>query len=175
MLQHLPLKFYIVENNGKRPTALDTIENARVIYTNTNSVKVSYHNKKGLKEFSDILFLSDMCDFHDDDIIIKLTGLYTLEDPPRFIEEVIALESSYDAFIKWYNICTRQYVEYDCILGLYALRYGYLKEFDCRGMLNHPSMEHIFAMQVRGAVPAERIYNSMHLGMYYRGDMSQLF
>jgi len=173
MLQHLPLKFYIVENNGKRPTALDTIENATVIYTNTNSVKIFYN--KGLKEFSDILFVSDMCDFDDDDIIIKLTGLYTLEDPPRFIEQIIALESSYDAFIKWYNICTQKYVEYDCVLGLYAVRYGYLKEFDCTGMLNHPSMEHIFAMQVRGAVSAERIYDSMHLGMYYRGDTSQLF
>ncbi len=173
MLQHLPFKFYIVENNGKRPTALDTIENVAMLYTNTNTIK-SITNK-GIKEFSDILFVADRYDFDDNDIVIKLTGLYTLEDPPRFIEDIQVFEPNHDAFIKWFNICRKEYIYDDCILGLFALRYRYLKEFNYMGMRLHPSMEHIFATYIREAVPVERIYDSMHLGMYYRDDTSQLF
>jgi hypothetical protein len=120
MLQHLPFKFYIVENNGKRPTALDTIENATVLYTNTNTIK-SITNK-GIKEFSDILFVGDTFDFDDDDIVIKLTGLYTIEEPSIFLEYIHIFEPNHDAFIKWFNICRQEYLYDDCILGLFALR-----------------------------------------------------
>ena len=67
-----PLEFYIVENNGKRSTAFDSIEGVNLCYTETNNIKS--FTKIGMKEFHDLVLLGDMYGFEDDDIIIKLTG-----------------------------------------------------------------------------------------------------
>lgn len=170
-LRGFPCCFYVVENNGERKTGLDSIEGVQLLYTNTNSRQIN----KGMKEVFDILLLGTKYGFSDDDIIIKLTGLYTLEDGCSLIEALRQEHKTYDAFIKWYNICTNEYAIDDCILGLYALRYRYLTEFNYIGMQSHPSMEHVFATHIREAVPAERIRDMMHLGMYYRGEKSLLF
>jgi len=170
-LRGFPCSFYIVENNGERNTELDKIEGVQLLYTNTNGRQIN----KGMKEFFDILLLGEKYGFADEDIIIKLTGLYTLEDSCELIEVLKQEHKNYDAFVKWYNICTNAYALDDCILGLYALRYRYLSEFNYIGMQSHPSMEHVFASHIRQAVPADRVRDMMHLGMYYRGEKSLLF
>jgi hypothetical protein len=119
--------------------------------------------------------VADRYDFDDDDIVIKLTGLYTLEEPPIFLEYIYLYQANYDVFIKWFNISISKYLYDDCILGLFALRYRYLKEFNYIELASHPSMEHIFAKYIREAVPVERICDTMHLGMYYRDNKLQLF
>jgi len=184
-MQHLPFEFYIVENNGPRNTLLDSIEQARVFYTHTNTNPAL--EKKGMKEFNDIMLLADKYEFEDEDIIIKMTGRYTLESI-HFLECIINEKDDYDAFIKWMNVCThetdyikwinvsaRETEEYDCILGLFALRYKYLEEFNYIEMLNHPSMEYIFAKHVRETVSRHRLRDIDHLGMYFGGDKSQIF
>jgi hypothetical protein len=147
ILSHLPFEFYIVENNGERKTILDDISGAKVLYTHTNSIRA--FTAKGMKEFHDIMFIAEKYDFDDDDIVIKLTGRYTLENPATFLESLAGLENKYDAFIKWYNICSREYLYDVCILGLFVLRYKYLKDFNYIEMSSHPSMEHIFASYIR--------------------------
>jgi hypothetical protein len=172
-LQHLPFVFYILENNGIRETELNSIQNVTLLYTNTNKID-AFSDRKGIKEFSDIMFLSEKYMFDDNDLIIKFTGLYTLNDT-SFLDLVYSLESNYDAFIKWFNICTNKYLYDDCILGLFALRYKYLKEFNYMEMLSHPSMEHVFARYIRETVISDRIKDITHLGMCYRGETSVVF
>ena len=172
-LQHLPFEFYIVENNGERETLLNSIENATLFYTDTNKIE-AFSEKKGMKEFSDIMYLCEKYEFDEDDIVVKLTGLYTLQTA-EFLEIVCSLESSYDAYIKWYNICVKRYLYDDCILGLFALRYKYLKEFNHMKMLLHPSMEHVFARYIREEVSPDRIKDITHLGMCYRGNADLTF
>jgi hypothetical protein len=58
----------------------------------------------------------------------------------------------------------------DCILGLFALRYKYLKEFNYMQMESHPSMEHVFARFVRENVAIDRILETKYLGMYFQGN-----
>lgn len=168
ILSHLPFEFYIVENNGERKTILDDISGAKVLYTHTNSIRA--FTAKGMKEFHDIMFIAEKYDFDDDDIVIKLTGRYTLENPATFLESLAGLENKYDAFIKWYNICSREYLYDDCILGLFVLRYKYLKDFNYIEMSSHPSMEHIFASYIRDNIPNERILEIKHLGVYFQGN-----
>ena len=172
ILQHLPFEFYIVENNGPRKTLLDDISGARLLYTQTNANKA--FTKIGVKEFHDLTLLADKYEFEDDDIVIKLTGRYTLENPTTFLQTLPAFEYKYDAFLKWMHIWTAMYLYDDCILGLFALRFKYLKEFNYLEMTSHPSMEHIFAKYVRENVPNDRTAELKHLGIYFRGYKDML-
>ena len=172
VLQNLPFEFYIVENNGVRKTLLDDIKGVQLLYTHTNANKA--FSKIGIKEFHDIALLADKYDFEDDDIVVKLTGLYTLENPPTFLQTLSAFEWKYDAFLKWMHIWGGVYLYDDCILGLFALRFKYLKDFNYLEMRLHPSMEHIFAKYVRENVPNDRTAELKHLGMYFRGQKGML-
>lgn len=162
VMKDLPFEVYLVENNGMRETVFDELEGLTLVYTGTNSIRS--FERKGMKEFHDLLLLADTYDFDDEDIIIKLTGLYTLSDA-TFLKSVVELESQYDAFIKWYDVIHEKYVYDDCCLGLYAIRYKYLNKFNYIEMLQHPSMEHVFAKYVREEVPANRIMEATHLGL----------
>ena len=165
---HLPFSVYLVENNGPRHTLFNTIEGINLFYTHTNSNRA--FERKGMKEFHDLLLLADKYDFEDDDIIIKLTGLYTLEDPNSFLETVVRHELYFDAFIKWMDVIQEKYFYDDCCLGLYAIRFRYLREFNYIEMATHPSMEQVFARFVREAVPAARIASIEHLGLWREGN-----
>ena len=162
VIKDLPFEVYLVENNGLRETLLDQIEGVTLLYTGTNSIRS--FERKGMKEFHDLLLLADKYEFDDEDIIIKLTGLYTLSDA-TFLKSVVELESRYDAFIKWYDVVQGKYLYDDCCLGLYAIRYKYLKEFNYIKMLQHPSMEHVFAKYLREEVPANRTLDVTYLGL----------
>jgi len=162
VMKDLPFEVYLVENNGMRETVFDELEGLTLVYTGTNSIRS--FERKGMKEFHDLFLLADTYEFDDEDIIIKLTGLYTLSDA-TFLKSVVELESQYDAFIKWYDVIHEKYVYDDCCLGLYAIQYKYLNKFNYIEMLQHPSMEHVFAKYVREEVPANRIMEATHLGL----------
>lgn len=118
----------IVENNGTRETILDLFE-CKVIYTNNNSKKLGH---KGMNEMEDIRHVIQTCNIQDNDMIIKITGRYFPFNDTLFKEIIQNLESK-DAFIKFYNVTTREYNKYDCILGFFALRCKYLKNFSYQG------------------------------------------
>ena len=64
----------------------------------------------------------------NDDFIIKLTGRYKILDK-SFINLLKTNIESYDAFVKFFNVCTLKYLHDDCVLGLFAIKSKYLKIF----------------------------------------------
>lgn len=120
----LKIKPIIVENNGLRQTFLDDLK-CDVFYTNNNIIN---YNHKGENELLDIKEVINQYNIKDDDIIIKLTGRYKLLNL-NFINLVKNTIDNYDAFVKFFNVCTLQYMFDDCVLGLFAIKCKYLKEF----------------------------------------------
>jgi hypothetical protein len=164
IIKNMPFSVYLVENNGLRQTSFDDISGVNLYYTETNRVK-DFANI-GIREFTDIILLGERYNFHEEDIIIKLTGLYTIEEPNKFLEFVVANADKYDAFLKWVDVTGRNEFTSDCVLGLYAIRYKYIADFNYLEMLYHPSMEHIFAKHVIEVVPEDRIAKIEHLGLF---------
>lgn len=121
------IKVIIVENNGKRPTYLDTL-GVEVHYT-TNNTNTYIH--KGINELQDIHSVIQEYGIQDDDTIIKLTGRYHFLND-SFIKTVIE-NQEYDGFVKYFNVCTLTFEKEDCVLGLYALKCRFLKEFRYSG------------------------------------------
>ena len=68
------------------------------------------------------------------------------------------------------DVIQEKYFYDDCCLGLYAIRFRYLREFNYIEMATHPSMEQVFARFVREAVPAARIASIEHLGLWREGN-----
>jgi hypothetical protein len=171
-MKGLPIEVYIVENNGERRTLLNDISGVHLVYTDTNQIPYTGSNPdaqtglKGMKEMLDIHRVCDLFNFDEEDIVIKMTGRYSLEAPQLYVRTVIEQEPNYDAFIKFLNICTMKYDPTDCVLGLFAIRYKYLQNFNPRFMLEQPSSEQIFAVYVRNTIPPERICEVTHLGLY---------
>jgi hypothetical protein len=169
-LSEFPVDFYVVENNGKRPTLLDTIERANILYTDTNKNDWPI----GTKEFLDIQTLCQTYEFADEDIVIKLTGRYLIAES-SLIEKILDYEDSADVFMKFYDAsCDRlkrdKWKYNDCVLGLYGIRYSVLKEFKLE-LLNQPlSPEIIFASYIRQTVEPQRIMEIKMLDIYFRGD-----
>ena len=65
-----------------------------------------------------------------------------------------------DAYVKFYNACTLQYMYDDCVLGLYAIKCKYLKEFKYN-FLKSPECE--FADYIRKYVNKYKIIEVDHL------------
>jgi hypothetical protein len=166
-ISSIPVVAYVVENNGQRETLLDSIEGVTTVYTNTNTIQA--YERKGMKELIDILYVGNTYRFEDEDIVIKLTGRYTLRSA-KFFEEVYDKQGLYDCFIKCYNVCTNQFLKDDCVLGLYGLRWKYFEDINYMRMLDHQSMEHVFITEVRNLVAEEKILEVEHLDMCFRGD-----
>jgi hypothetical protein len=163
----VPAAFYITENNGQRSTALDTIEGSTVFYTDTNTRWGDSH--KGVKEFADVLILADHFGFSDDDIIIKQTGRYPLKSD-NFYKTVFEHKDEFDVFMKFYNICTQRYEEYDCLMGLYGIRYSVLNDFNYLQIANHRSAEVVFASFVKKNIEAKRILEMKQIDQYFQGS-----
>jgi len=119
------IKPIIVENNGKRHTYLDDF-NCDVFYTNNNQHRFRH---KGVNELMDIKDVIEHYNIQDEDIIIKLSGRYKLLDP-SFINLVKQNCDNYEAFVKFFNVCTLQYMFDDCVLGLFAIKSKYIKNFN---------------------------------------------
>jgi hypothetical protein len=119
------IKPIIVENNGLRETYLDGLS-CDVVYTNNNRFNFRH---KGVNELLDIKEVINKYNIQDDDIVIKLTGRYKVLDA-TFIELVKNNIDIYDAFVKFFNVCTRRFMFDDCVLGLFAIKCKYLKNFE---------------------------------------------
>jgi hypothetical protein len=119
------IKPIIIENNGKRETFLDEY-GIDVHYTENN--RESFRHK-GVNELMDIKSAISSYEIQDDDIIIKLTGRYTLLND-SFFKFIIKNENNFDAFIKFYNVYDEKFMDDDCTLGLFAIRCKYLKSFE---------------------------------------------
>ena len=147
----------IVENNGARETILDIFE-CKVLYTNNNMKKLGH---KGMNEMEDIRHVINTCNIQDQDMIIKITGRY-FPFNDTFYKEVIEHIDTKDAFIKFYNVTTRQYEKYDSILGFFALRCKYLKDFYYQGK---EGAEIEFSKFVHSHVEEHRIKAMRKLGV----------
>jgi hypothetical protein len=150
-LKHLPDSIIplIVENNGSRETFLDNFTHngckVRVIYTNNNQLSFK---SKGINEFLDVNEVIDRVGIQYDDIIVKLTGRYRVLSS-KFFEEIIENQTKYDAFVKFFGTCSLKYEQYDCILGMYAIRAMFLKLFNPKTIENYDSAEIGFARYIR--------------------------
>jgi hypothetical protein len=145
----------IVENNGNSNTYLNNI-GCDVLYTDSNKMNFKH---KGVNELIDIKSVIQHYNINDDDIIIKLTGRYKLLDS-SFLQYVKDNSNNYDAFVKFFNVCTLEYMHDDCVLGLFAIRCKYLKDFnyDC---LASPECE--FAKYIRRNI--NRTHEIQRLGI----------
>ena len=124
-LELLPsnIKPIIVENSGLTSSYLDTFK-CDIIYTDNNKYNFIH---KGVNELLDIKEVIKKYNIQDDDMIIKLTGRYYLEND-TFLK-LVNLQDQ-DAYIKFFNICTLKFMDNDCVLGLIAVKSGYLKQFN---------------------------------------------
>ena len=124
IIKNIPdVKPIIVENNGHRKTFLDNFD-CDICYTDNN--KISYKHKGG-NELLDIKEVIHKYNIQDEDMIIKLTGRYKLLNP--FFIQLVKKYKECDAFVKFFNVCTKQYMFDDCVLGLFAIKCKYLKNF----------------------------------------------
>lgn len=149
-LKHVPSSIIpiIVENNGQRETYLDHFYHGgypvRIIYTDNNSV---VYTTKGANELLDIQEVIRVAGIKPDDMVIKLTGRYSILSS-SFFEQVLA-EPKVDAFVKFFGACSLKTDLDDCILGLYAVRCKWLQLYSIRAMQLYPSAETAFARYVR--------------------------
>jgi len=150
----LDIKPVIVENNGLRQTFLDDLK-CDVCYTDNN--KVDYIHK-GENELLDIKEVIVRYNIKDDDIIIKLTGRYKLLNT-NFIN-LVKKSKDHDAFVKFFNVCTKKYLYDDCVLGLIAIKCKYLKEFHY-DFLRSPECE--LADYIRKNVDKNKLIEVEHL------------
>ena len=118
------IKPIIVENNGLHQTYLDDL-NCDICYTNNNNL--NFGNKGG-NELADIKEVINRYKIQDDDVVIKLTGQYKMLNL-NFIN-LVKDNINTDAFVKFFNVCEKQYMFDDCVLGLFAIKCKYLKEFN---------------------------------------------
>lgn len=120
------IKPIIVENSGLSSSYLDQFNsikfNCPVVYTNNNKYRFRH---KGMNELLDIKYTIKQYDIKDEDTIIKLTGRYS----PLNDQFFLLINDSYEAYVKFFNVCTLEFMDYDCVLGMFAIKCKYLKLF----------------------------------------------
>ena len=149
----------IVENNGKRKTFLDDL-NCDVLYTDNN--KYNLLEKAG-NELLDIKSVIKTYNINKNDMIIKLTGRYKVLNLD-FINLVINNCDKKKAFVKFFNVCTKQYhyKKDDCVLGLIALKCKYFKKFNYK-YEKSPEVE--FATYIRNNIDNSKIESVTNLSL----------
>jgi len=181
-LKYLPqqIKPIIVENNGKRKTYLDNFYHyngkVNVIYTDNNQKRFK---SKGTTELLDIKEVIEQNGIHDDDIIIKITGRYRALSSD-FFNDIITndtnettetTETKYDAFVKFYNVCSLKFEDNDCVLGCYAIRAKYLKMFNPYSIENYQSAERGFARYIRLCGARLKEISELHVECCFSEDL----
>ena len=136
------IKPIIVENNGCRSTYLDNLCD-NIFYTDNNKIKQVH---KGITELNDIKDTIKQYNIQDEDIVIKLTGRYSILNDSFF--NLIINNKEKEAFIKFYNVCELKFMKNDCVLGLFAIKCKYLKNFEYKKLYS-PEVE--FATYVRNS------------------------
>jgi hypothetical protein len=163
----LDIKVIVVENNGNRKTYLDDL-NCDVCYTDNNKFNCIH---KGENELLDINEVINQYKIKDDDIIIKQTGRYKILNL-NFIN-LIKNNSQYDAFVKFFNVCTQQFMFDDSVLGLFAIKCKYLKQFKYN-FLKSPECE--FADYIRKNINIDKLVEvkQLHLECCFADDLRTL-
>ena len=144
------IKPIIVENNGLRETYLDNFQ-CDVHYTNNNSVNYVH---KGVNELCDIKYIIEKYNINDDDVIIKLTGRYHPIDDSFY--NLVMNYGNFDAYVKFFNVCTLQFMNYDCVLGMFAIKCKYLKNFSYNDFNKSPEVE--FSTFIRNNIDSTKIF-----------------
>lgn len=153
------IKPIIVENGGLRETFLNNF-NCDILYTNNNSYNYLH---KGFNELLDIKEVINKYNIKDDDIIIKITGRYKLLNKD-FID--LVKNNNKDAYIKFFNVCTKEFMYNDLALGLYAIKCKYLKDFNYNGLINKsPEVE--FAEYIREYIDKNNLIEVNNLNLEY--------
>ena len=149
----------IVENNGKRKTFLDNL-NCDVLYTDNNKYNFKH---KGGNELLDIKTVIKTYNINNNDTIIKLTGRYKILNLD-FINLVINNCDKIKAFVKFFNVCTKQYhyKKDDCVLGLIALKCKYFKRFNYK-YEKSPEVE--IATYIRNNIDNSKIQSVTNLSL----------
>jgi len=158
------IKVVIVENNGYRETFLREFD-CDICYTENNKF---LFNHKGGNELLDMKQVIQHYNIRDDDMILKLTGRYKLLNA-NFIE-VVKRNPDYDAFVKFFNVCTKKYIFNDCVLGLFAVKCKYVKDFQYQFV---QSAECDFAVYIRKNVEETKIMEmkQLHLECCFADDL----
>jgi hypothetical protein len=130
-----------------------------ILYTRSNIVLETPH--KGVNELYDIHEVIRAYGIQDDDMIIKLTGRYQPLNC-NFFNRVVEEVEQYDAFVKFFNVCTETFMYDDCALGLLAIRCRYWKHFlyPCE---RSPEVE--IATMVRNRIEPSRICELQTVGL----------
>jgi hypothetical protein len=149
----------IVENNSSA-NVTTYLENfgCDIVYTDNNKLQLP---NKGGNEMLDIQQVIKEHNIHDDDIVIKLTGRYKMLSD-HFFNLVQDHVEKHEAFIKFFNVATLQYLYDDCVLGLFAIKCKYLKRFQYN-FSRSPECE--FASFIRNNIEKEKILEIMHMDL----------
>ena len=155
------IKTIVVENNGIENTYLDEHLkdfNCDIVYTKNNSYNCTH---KGNNELLDIKHIIQKYDIKDDDIVIKLTGRYKILTN-SFFNLIMNNCDNYDAFVKFFNVCTKEFMFGDCVLGLFAIKCKYLKDFNYH---NKTGPEWDFADYVRKNINEDKLIEIQNLDL----------
>lgn len=150
---------FIVENNGKRDTYLDCFD-IPVTYTDNNFSKS--FEAKGSRELLDILHIIDDKNMDNEDILIKITGRSHLLNT-SFIDTVIDNRYEYDAFVKFFNVCTKKFDDNDAVLSMIAMRVKYWKLLKLSE--NEICFERDVVRNIRNLIPHKKILSFNDLGL----------
>jgi hypothetical protein len=162
------IKPIIVENNGQRSTFLDDF-GIDVLYTNNN--QLTFPSKAG-NELADIRAVIQRFGIRDEDMVIKITGRYKVMSP-RFFKDVMDDREGHDAFIKFFNVCTKKHTPgTDCVLGLVAMTAKFYKMFEYKYPHNL-STESEFAAYVSSNCKYKEVHD-LDLLCCFAGDHSIL-
>jgi hypothetical protein len=95
-------KIIIVENNGKRPTFLEEF-GEDVLYTDNNFPKQIYN--KGVKEIMDVIAVMDKYNIQGDDMVVKVTGRYTILPNSPFMKTIAERSPDLSAVVRvgWFD------------------------------------------------------------------------
>ena len=158
----------IVENNGQDNTYLNDLS-CDILYTNNNN---SVFGHKGGNELADIKEVINHYHINDDDTIIKLTGRYKILNLD-FINLVQNNCETTDAFVKFFNVATKKFHPNmdDCVLGLFAIKCKYLRNFDYQ-YVKSPESE--FAFYVKEFVPNIMKIEKLNLECCFANNFSKL-
>jgi hypothetical protein len=147
-LQHLPSEItpIIIENNGTPGTYLDNFTTTegkpvKIVYTDNNKYKFK---NKGINELLDIKEVIRRESIKESDIVIKLTGRYTVKSPAFFMQ-ILEESQKYDGWIKYYNVCTQKMDRMSAVTGCYALRCIFFALWNPMTVEVYDSIESAFA------------------------------
>jgi hypothetical protein len=129
------------------------------------------NSHKGVTELLDIKDVINRYNIQDDDVVIKLTGRYKMLDL-SFINLIKKYSNDYDAFIKFFNVCEKKYMFNDCVLGLFAVKCKYLKNFNYK-CIKSPECE--FADYIRENISKIAEIKLLHLEYCLAQNPSKLF